>query len=286
MFHGRTPNVGGESLADPLELTFAGRATASFPGAFPPLQLGEIDQLAEESGAQWPNRKAFLDRFMPVHMRNGTEGSVSLIDGSVLVNAPFAEAIAALPARPAQREVDRRFVYIDPRPDRFDSLAGKRNEPVSFFGAIFGSLSTIPREQPIRDNLEQLDRRSREAERARQIVAGLRPEVEGAVERLFGHTLFLDRPTPKRLSNWRARAQQAAAEQAGFTFSSYAQTKFAGIVERIAKTVMEAAPKLALASPDPVIAMLRGELARRGLEHLVAPGGGATPETIVFLARA
>ena len=39
-----------------------------------------------------------------------------LIDGSVLANAPFRPAIAALEKRPARREVDRRFVYIDPKP--------------------------------------------------------------------------------------------------------------------------------------------------------------------------
>jgi len=42
----------------------------------------------------------------------------------------------------------------------------------------------------------------------------LRPQVEGAVEKLFDRTVFFDRPTPKRLSNWRRKAQQAAAEQA------------------------------------------------------------------------
>ncbi|MXO58832.1 patatin-like protein [Altererythrobacter salegens] len=282
-FSARTPLTGGNNLADLLELTFAGRATASFPGAFPALQLGEIDDLAKNSGSKWPGRAAFLERVMPVHLRNGNEANVSLIDGSVLVNAPFAAAIAALPARPAQREVDRRFVYIDPRPDRFDMLAGRQNEPVSFFGAIFGSLSTIPREQPIRDNLELLEQRSREAERTRQIINGLRPEVEAAVDRLFGRVLFLDRPTPKRLSGWRSRAQQAAAEQAGYAFGAYAQAKLAGIVERMARTVMRAAPKLGLTSPDPVIAVLRRELAERGLERTGAPGGGATPETIAFL---
>ena len=98
-------------------------------------------------------------------------------------------------ARPAQREVDRRFVYIDPRPNRSGALDRDIVRPVGFFSAIFGSLSTIPREQPIRDNLEALEEQSREAEELRQMVAALRPEVEGAVEKLFGRTLFLDRPS-------------------------------------------------------------------------------------------
>ena len=48
-FRSKAPAQGGESLAEPLELALAARATASFPGAFPPLQLAEIDRLAAET---------------------------------------------------------------------------------------------------------------------------------------------------------------------------------------------------------------------------------------------
>ena len=282
-FRGRTPLQGGHDLADPLELTLAARATASFPGAFPPLRLSEIDPLAEASGREWSTRQAFLDRIMPVHVRRGTEEHVSLIDGSVLVNAPFAGAMGALPARPAQREVDRRFVYIDPMPEPFGygfEPHGKR--PVGFFGAILGSLSSIPREQPIRDNLELLEHRSREAARLRQIVAALRPQVEASVEKLFGRTLFLDWPNPKRLVAWRQRAQQSAAESAGYAYHGYAQAKFAGVVEQLAETIRQATPELG-ASLDAIVAALRSELDRRGLVSLASAGGGATAEAIGFL---
>ncbi|MGX7895256.1 patatin-like protein [Tsuneonella sp. HG222] len=282
-FRARTPALGKENLADPLELTFAARATASFPGAFPPLQVGEIDALAASGGVEWPGRRDFLERIMPVHLHKGAEEQVALIDGSVLVNAPFAGAMAALPARPAQREVDRRFVYIDPRPDRFGTLEHRIDRPVGFFGAIFGSLSTIPREQPIRDNLEAIEHLTREAERTRQIVTALRPQVETEVEKLFGLTLFLDRPTTARLAGWRSKAQQAAAERAGYTFHSYAQAKLIGIVERLAGTIFEATPQLGLPNAEPIVEVLRAELDRRGLSRLAATGGGATPDAITFL---
>ena len=281
-FRARTPGDSGHSLADPLELTLAARATASFPGAFPPLRLEEIDELAKRTGQEWRGRNAFLERIMPIHVRQGNSEHVSLIDGSVLVNAPFKGAIDALPARPAQREVDRRFVYVDPRPDRFGSLEERIDRPVGFFGAIFGSLSTIPREQPIRDNLEAIEEQSREALRIRRIISGLRPEVEAAVEKLFGKTLFFSRPTPKRLAAWRAKAQQAAAEQAGYAFSSYAQAKRSGIIETLGHIVYESAPSLKLPGPEPVIARLRDEFMARGLGTLSYPAGGATPEAIAF----
>jgi patatin-related protein len=282
-FRSKTPPQGGASLAEPLELTMAARATASFPGAFPPLRLAEIDRLAEERGRPWSERAAFVGRIMPVHVRQGNEAHVSLIDGSVLINAPFGAARAALASRPAQREVDRRFVYIDPRPDRFGAIEQSVDQPVGFFGAIFGSLSTIPREQPIRDNLEALEKQSREAVRLARIVTALRPEVESAVEKLFGMTLFLDKPTTKRLSAWRNKAQQAAADRAGYAFQPYAQAKVAGIVETLAEIVLSAAPGLLLPDTEAIVARLRRELDDRGLFSLSDPGGGMSAGAVEFL---
>lgn len=273
---------GGRSLADPLELVLAARATASFPGAFPPLQLEEIDALAEDQGHHWASRGSFLARVMPVHVRDGTVDSVALIDGSVLVNKPFGAALEALDARTSQREVDRRFVYIDPRPDRRDRTSPEEHRPVGWFGAIFGSISTIPREQPIRDDLERIEQQSRDAARLRRIVLDLKPEIDRAVEKLFGLTFFLDKPTPKRLAGWRAKAQQAAAERAGYAFGAYAQVKFTAIVERLARLTHAAAPELAMPDHDRIAAAFRLELAQRGLETLTMESGGATSDAIAF----
>ncbi|GAA4643799.1 hypothetical protein GCM10023115_17590 [Pontixanthobacter gangjinensis] len=281
-FSANVPSEPGQPLANPLELTFAARATASFPGAFPPLQLQEIDSLKKARGTEWANRENFCQRIMPVHCKNGVTESVALIDGSVLINAPFGAAMNALKGRPAQREVDRRFVYIDPRPDRFDAADEKLKKPVGFFAAIFGSLSAIPREQPIRDNLEELEEQSREAQTLRRMVMALRPEVERNVEKLFGRTLFLNGPTPKRLAGWRNKAQQAAAIGSGFAFSSYAQAKFTGIVEELAQITFDAATELGLPDRAPISAALFAELDRRGLNILSGENGRASEAAINF----
>lgn len=281
-FRAKVPGEAGHGLADTLELTFAARSTASFPGAFPPLKLAEIDALAERRKVDWPTRNAFVHRVMPAHVRQGNVENVSLIDGSVLVNAPFAEAMDALKGRPAQREVDRRFVYIDPRPDRIGKAGRENEDEVGFFKAILGSVSAIPREQPIRDNLEQIQAQSREAERLQKIVAALRPQIETTVDRLFGKAFFINRPTPKRLSTWRAKAQQEAAEQAGFAFHSYAQAKFTGIIERLAQLTFRHAPELLLPDATPIAEKFREELEARGLANLSDPKGGASEEAIAF----
>lgn len=272
---------GARGMANRLELVLAARATASFPGAFPPLTLAEIDALAAEEGHHWADRGQFLSRIMPAHVARGTVDEVALIDGAVLVNAPFGAALSALHGRPAQREVDRRFVYLDPRPDRGTPTPGNRTREIGFFGAIFGSLSTIPREQPIRDDLERIERQSRDAARLKRIVMELQGDIDRAVEKLFGFTFLLDRPTPKRLAGWRAKAQQAAAERAGYAFGAYALTKFDGIVEQLAALTLKASGQ-AHADSVQVAHALRRELDARGIGQLTDAQGGATDEAIAF----
>lgn len=286
-FDGVAPSESGSTLADTLELVLAARATASFPGAFPPLLLEEIDRLAAAEGHHWTTRDRFLSRIMPGHMGAGTIDDVALIDGAVLVNAPFGAALKAITRRNSQRDVDRRFVYIEPRPDRGpisrkDPTIEEPIRPLGWFSTIFGSLSTIPREQPIRDDLERIERQSQDALRLRQIIMGLRPEIDRAVEKLFGMTFFLDSPTPKRLAAWRSKAQQAAAQGAGYAFSAYAQTKYSVIVDSLAQLTLEAAPDLGFADASLIADSFRTELETRGLEKLCDVSGGASAAAIGF----
>jgi patatin-related protein len=277
-----------DSLADPAELVFAARATASFPGAFPPFNVAEMDRMLARRERPWPGRERFLERIFPQHHAEGKADSAVLIDGSVLANAPFAQAIDALRDRPAHREIDRRFVYIDPKPDMVGGMdqSGERDARgqrlPGFFSTIFGAISDIPREQPIRDNLEGIERRSARVRQMRSITDALRGEVEETVGKLFGYTLFLDSPTPQRLTKWRNKAQDRAAHMAGFAYASYAQLKLATIVEDLVDTLRRAhrGPKALYA--ERLREAIRGELRRSGMDRLSGKGGGASEEAILF----
>ncbi len=214
------------------DLAFAARATSSFPGAFPPFTVAELDGVLAERGIDWPGRADFLKRALPRRFAANQADKAVLIDGSVLANAPFRPAIDALKERPARREVDRRFVYIDPSPGTKIRL-GSSGETPGFFQTILGALSDLPRQQPIRDNLDAIAERSGRIDRMRGIVTALRPAVEEEIEQLFGHTLFLDRPTGARLIAWRRRAQSAAAARAGYGYAAYGHLKLSGVVETI-----------------------------------------------------
>ncbi|MCA3256155.1 MAG: patatin-like protein [Alphaproteobacteria bacterium] len=224
------------SIGSRAALTFAARATASFPGAFPPTSIEEIDAIAD----RWDDRDAFVARAFPNHAAAGMNPlDAPMIDGSVLANAPFGPAIDAVRDRPAHREVDRRFVYIDPTAGArlVGPRGGKRADRPGFFTTILRSLADIPREQPIRDAIETIDALSRRVRRLRYIVAGLRPTVDTAIERELGRTLLLYRPTSKRLTDWRSRVQSAAAREAGFAYPAYAHLKLSQVVEWLAEAM-------------------------------------------------
>ena len=230
----RSPaGVGARSIADPAELAFAARATASFPGAFPPAHVGEIDAVIAARGRVWPGREAFLRRIFPSRAAAGRPfEDAALIDGSVLNNRPFGPAIEALRDRPSHREVDRRFVYIDPKP----GMAGPTADVMTpgFFTTILRALADIPREQPIRDNLEAIATLSARVRRLRSVVDGMTPQVDTAVENAVGLRFFMLPLTPTRLSAWRSRAQTAAARGAGFAYAAYGALKLAQVTDAVA----------------------------------------------------
>src|SRR3546814_1851420 len=75
-----------------------------------------------------------------------------------------------------------RFVYIDPKPDYRSISFGRHGEPVEgeekrlpgFLTTILGALSEIPREQPIRDNVEAIEAMSRSEEHTSELQSLMR----------------------------------------------------------------------------------------------------------------
>jgi patatin-related protein len=274
-----------DHLSDPVGLAFAARATASFPGAFPPFSVREMDATLAHRGATWPQRDAFLKRQL-CGEDDCTGFERVLVDGSVLANAPFKPAIAALKQRPARREVDRRFVYIDPKPGRKSiSVAGKKNgtrELPGFFASIFKSISDIPREQPIRDNVEALDLLTQRIRRMRMIVAAMQPEVEGRIEAALGRTFFLDRPTPQRLADWRAAAHVRAAQEGGYSFVAYSNLKLSLMVDELAHIAADAHGTSELHEREAWRARMRHAVRASGVDRLGGKDGGSEAAILFF----
>lgn len=270
----------GRCLGDRAELTFAARATASFPGAFPPARIGEIDRVVAARGAGWPSRGDFVARVFPAR---GGNGDATLIDGSVLNNRPFGPAIEALRHRPAHREVDRRFVYIDPKPGSHSEHTG--DALPGWFATVLRSLADIPREQPIRDNLAAIAALSSRVRRLRFVVDGMTPQVDAAIEGAVGTRFFLFKLTRERLSEWRSRTQSVAAKEAGFAYAAYAQLKLSHVVEALADRLVSLGGHVALRSDETVRRGLWSAVRAAGFDQVAAATvkGGAQSDYVTFL---
>jgi patatin-related protein len=269
---------GRRYLADIAELAFAARATASFPGAFPAARVGEIDAVVASHDTTWPGRAEFLARVFP---GLAVPEAATLIDGAVLNSRPFGPAIEALSRRPSHREVDRRFVYVDPKPGMHSDLPRDSMKLPGFFATVLRSLADIPRQQPINDNLVAIDTLSAHIRRLRYVVDGMTPEVDAAIERAIGMRVFMFKPTRERLSEWRSRTQSVAAREAGFAYAAYGQLKIAQIVESLATRLAG----LGGNAPEKVRAAVWNEVRARGLDRpaQALARGGPESDYVGFL---
>ena len=200
-------------------LVFAARATSSYPGAFPPARVREMDAVLAERARPWLGRAAFIDRNFAHYRAMGLDPEDAvLVDGSVLNNKPFHLAIEAVRSHTAFREVDRRVVYIDPHPKK-QTLAASGHSP-GFFATIRGALSDLPRYDPINDELVWIGQLNEEVRRERAALEAIRPDVAARVERIAG-TALGDAVTAQQLRRWRIDAGRVLREDSRLTYNQY-----------------------------------------------------------------
>jgi patatin-related protein len=208
-------------------LAFAARATSSFPGAFPPARIVEMNEVLVARHASWPRRAEFIANGFPNHIRAGIDPTTaSFLDGSVLNNRPFQEAISAIHGRPAYREVDRRLVYIDPHPA--PPTARRAHNIPGFFATMRGALSDIPSSQPVTDELSRVIDFNEQVRRLRAIIDSARPQVSQLVAGVI--TASFDKAVSTHdLRAWREQVNSHVAHDAGFAYQAYVRLKLASV---------------------------------------------------------
>ncbi len=180
--HRRTGHLLSDFDADSVpSLAFAGRASASYPGAFPPAQLRELDDLLAERHTPWPARSRFVEaNFRNYRERGENPEEAVLVDGSVLDNKPIMACVEAIHTHGALREVDRRLVYIDPHPKGTRRLPG--TGVPGFFATLRGALSDLPRQDPVYNELTVISRYNVQARRLKAAILHARPQISRLIE--------------------------------------------------------------------------------------------------------
>lgn len=218
-------------------LVFAARSTSSFPGAFPPVQFNEIDQLLSERGLGWSTRTDFLYRNFRPYMTAGLNpNEAAFIDGSVLNNKPFAQAISAIGGRPAYRHVDRRLLYIDPHPRSADRRT--RPRAPGWIETWKGALSDIPRNEPVHDDLTWVNTHNNEVRRLQTVVESARLYIGSIAESITGDGLK-GPVTPADVTRFRELANSRARAETGFAYEGYLRLKISAVLEDVAALIAE-----------------------------------------------
>ncbi len=222
-------------LANAPALAFAARATSSFPGVFPPAQIAEMDQLLRDRAATWPRRQEFLEKNFPRYLDANIDPTyASFIDGSVLNNRPFREAIAAVHGRPAYRQAERRLVYIEPNPST--PVPKERMAVPGFFSTVRGAISDLPRAQPVTDDLGWVIDFNDRMRELRGIIEGARPQVTRYVNSIVPAAPDWSNATAQ-ISIWREEMNAQVAREAGFAYQGYVRLKLASILRFVSQTI-------------------------------------------------
>lgn len=219
-------------------LAFAGRATSAFPGAFPPAQLGEVDRLLAQQNRKWETKPAFVQANFQDYLKAGLDPEVtSFVDGGVLANKPFAAAMKAIRGRPAYRQVDRRLVYIDPQPLR--PAPPQTGRLPGFFRVLKGSLSDIPRNEPIADELIWVSQFNEQVRHLRGVIDATQPQITRLVKESAPQNL--DAPLSEmEIRLWRMQASERAVREAGFAYEGYVRLKLGTVLDFVTRLICAA----------------------------------------------
>ncbi len=218
-------------------LVWAARASSSFAGAFPPFVHEEMRQVLAERNQDWPGEQAFLaDNLFVEHDVPANQvfdpARRLFVDGGIVNNKPFDAAMTALSQRPADRHVDRYILYIEP-----DPLVDQPEDPeqtLGYLGTINAAMSTIPRNQPILDELAEIVDQDKRVQINRRLVEAHQETVTTLVSQLreqhSRQTL-----SASLIAYLRAGMAGAAAEDMGAAYVAYVRRR----VWRLTEALME-----------------------------------------------
>ena len=217
-------------------LAFAARTTMSFPGAFPPVSLASFQAaVAKEAGDVSP---ALPELFRSYALAHADPHATFFIDGGVLDNKPFGHAIDAIKRRAAESEVKRRLLYLEPDPGDAGGAAPGGDSP-SPIATVLASVSGLPRQEPVLDDILDVNRHNERVLRIQEIVETSFDPIRKRIEEVVGTEL--DRLThelsPADLAQWRTRTNEDAKAGAGFAYATYLRSKVSGVIDSFARTI-------------------------------------------------
>ncbi len=226
-------------------LVWAARASSSYAGAFPPFHHSEMVRVLKSRGIEWRREQQFLRR--SVRARDGTPAARHFdpaeryfVDGGIVNNKPFGAALEALNHRAADRQVERCLVYIEPEPSLEDVEDPEHD--LGYLSTIRAALSSIPRNQPILDDLNAIVAQDARVQVNRRIIEANRGEIERMVAELAAIHAH-QRLTPDLVGYLRNAMVERAESAMGLAYHVYIQRRVWRLVDALVSSWMELSPQ-------------------------------------------
>lgn len=188
-------------------LAFAARCTSSFPFAFEPMCLTDIDTILRKKepykqadcladSKLW--QRFYRDYLDPRGVSTVPFPQRAFGDGGYLDNKPFSYATEALMSRNADVPVDRKLIYIEPSPEHpeDDVESDQKPDPIE---NVMAALLTLPRYETIREDLERVKERNRLIDRVNSITNGVDRDEEAVQKQFAGKAPATDFDSWKEL---------------------------------------------------------------------------------------
>ena len=163
-------------------LAYAARCTSSFPFAFEPMALSDIDTLLKkypgyQDDDDWKSTSPDWYRFY--HDYRQPKGIFSVPfperafgDGGYLDNKPFTYATETVMSRTASVPVDRKLIFIEPSPEHPEDDVEQDGKPDAIDN-VMAALLSLPRYETIREDLQRINERNRLIDRVNAVTSGV-----------------------------------------------------------------------------------------------------------------
>lgn len=261
-------------------LSFAARGTSSFPVAFDPMRIRDVNTIIETVKTAYKDGSASEnltpDLIKPEHWQQFLKPSTVqsresgkdlvvpwedrvFVDGGYLDNKPFGYAISALSQKQSDVLVDRKLVYVEPKPewDDSDARASKTDVPGTIANAV-AAITSLPTYETIREDLQVVLDRNRLIDRVNFIVTQARTDELESLRLSIGHLGQMVQESSRVIEGlaqkyggaseqrqmgvkWELLTLGEIAQQKGQATYPYYRLRVAALTDQLAKSVTQRA---------------------------------------------
>ncbi len=239
------PAQTGTDFSDVPALAFAARATASFPGAFPPVSLASFIHATDPQASQERVRETsgqIAEHFAYGLDYGPTPKDQWFMDGGVLDNGPWDHVLEAIAAKRADGPTAREIIYLEPDPGaplpEVPDVAGA--EP-PFAKTIWAARVTIPQHTPLVAVLDELETMNGAIAEVGAIVEATQDKVLACLDTAELSSAELSGTTDyDGVTGNGAKVRDAAGQLTGrLGYATYCRLRAQGMAESFGKSLAE-----------------------------------------------